>query len=183
MKIAKPTEQETNVFYNKYIDLVEQTDLISALRDNHDLVINLFSSIPPEIEVFRYDTNKWSIKEVLMHLIDFERYLTFKAFVSMRNDNETSLYHPDRDHYLLNAHSETRSLEDLIPEFSSVRSATISLFRHANTFQLTHTANHNQANHAISGRAIGFAITGHSIHHMQIISERYLRISRRSHES
>jgi hypothetical protein len=180
MKIAKPTEQETNVFYNKYIDLVEQTDLVSALRENHDLLINLFSSIPPEIEVFRYDANKWSIKEVLMHLVDFERYLAFKALVSMRNDIETPLYHPNRDHYLFNAHTETRSLVDLIPEFSSVRSATISLFKHANSSQLTHTTNHVQANHAISARALGFAIAGHSIHHMQIISERYLRLSKQT---
>ncbi|MHA4843930.1 DinB family protein [Flavitalea antarctica] len=183
MKITKPTEQETNVFYNKYIDLVEQPDLVGALRENHDKAVSLFSSIPPEIEVFRYDTNKWSIKEVLMHIIDFERYLFFKAFVSLRNDTVTHLHHPDRDHYLQNAHTETRSLTDLIPEFSAVRSATISLFRHANPFQLSHTVLHNNANHAISARAIGFAIAGHSIHHMRIISERYLRLSRRGHES
>ncbi|HTE26031.1 DinB family protein [Flavitalea sp.] len=182
MKIAKPAEQETNDFFRKYIDLVKHTDLLSALHENQESLTQLFSGIPSEIEVFRYDTNKWSIKEVLMHLIDFERYLTFKAFVSMRNDNETALNHPNREHYLFHAHTEKRSLNDLIPEFLSVRSATISLFQHTDLSQLTHTGNPINPNHAISGRAMGFALTGHSIHHMSIISERYLRLSNRSYE-
>ena len=114
-----------------------------------------------------------------MHIIDFERYLAFKAFVSIRNDMETLLNHPDRDHYNFNAHSETRSLTDLIPEFLSVRSATISLFQNAGISQLIQTASHLKEYHGISGRAIGFAIVGHSMHHMQIISERYLRLSGR----
>lgn len=177
MKIAKPAEQETNVFFNKYIDLVKHPDLLVALHENQDKMIRFFNAIPSEIEVFRYDTNKWSIKEVLMHLIDFERYFTFKAFVSMRNDNETALYHPGREHYLVNAYTETRSLADLIPEFISVRSSTISLFQHANISQLNHTGHHVNPNHAISARAMGFALTGHSIHHMQVISEKYLRLS------
>jgi hypothetical protein len=179
MKIAKPTEQETNDFFKKYIDLVKHTDLLTALHENQESLVELFSGIPSEIEVFRYDTNKWSIKEVLMHLIDFERYLTFKAFVSMRNDNETLLNHPNRENYLFHAHTETRSLNDLIPEFLSVRSSTISLFKHADLSQLTHTGNHANANHAISARALGFALAGHSIHHMQIINERYLRLSKK----
>jgi hypothetical protein len=179
MKIAKPAEQETNDFFKKYIDLVKHTDLVIALYENQESLVKLFSGIPSEIEVFRYDTNKWSIKEVLMHLIDFERYFAFKAFVSMRNDNETLLNHPNRENYLFNAHLETRSLNDLVPEFISVRSATISLFHHAHLSQLTHIGNHINPNHAISARAIGFAITGHCIHHMQIISERYLRLSKK----
>ena len=182
MKIAKPTEQETNDFFKKYIDLVKHTDLVTALLENQASLVKLFRGIPSEIEVFRYDTNKWSIKEVLLHLIDFERYFTFKAFVSVRNDSETPLNHPNRENYLFHAHSETRSLNDLIPEFLSVRSATISLFQHADLSQLTNTGNHINPNHAISGRAMGFALTGHSIHHMQIISERYLRLSSRSYE-
>ena len=182
MKIAKPTEQEMNDFYKKYIDLVRYTDLVTALQENQESLVELFSGIPSEIEVFRYDTNKWSIKEVLMHLIDFERYLTFKAFVSMRSDNETLLNHPDRDNYLFHAHSETRSLDDLVPEFLAVRSSTITLFQHADLSQLTHTGNHVNGNHAISARAIGFALAGHSIHHMQIINERYLRLRSRSYE-
>jgi len=175
--IAKPTEKESNQFFNKYVDLVTQDDLIKALQHNKEALLSLFSTIPPAIEVFRYDAHKWSIKEVLMHIIDFERYLSFKAFVSLRDDDNTMLFHPNRDHYLINAFTETRSLTDLLPEFVATRCATISLFQFANIEQLTNTVNHVNPNHAISARAIGFAIVGHSLHHMQIIRERYLRLS------
>ena len=174
--IAKPTERESNHFFNKYVDLVHEDDLLKALQQNKEALIALFRTIPPAIEVFRYDANKWSIKEVLMHVIDFERYLSFKAFVSLRNDRDTTLFHPNRDHYLVNAYTETRSLTDLIPEFIAVRSATISLFDFTNIAQLTNTVNHVNTNYAISTRAIGFAIVGHSLHHMQILKERYLRL-------
>jgi DinB family protein len=183
MNIAKPTGNESNSFYNKYVDLVTEADLVTALGMNMKAMVDLFETIPSEIEVFRYDTNKWSIKEVLMHIIDFERYIAFKAFVSLRNDIETVIYHPHRDKYLLNAYTETRTLADLVPEFVAVRSANISMFGHANLSQLPNIVNHENKNHAVSARTLGFAIAGHCIHHMQIISERYLRLSdlRRRH--
>jgi hypothetical protein len=174
MEISKPTEKEYNDFFKVYIDLVPTDNLLLALRESNDNLVKLFRNIPPEIEVFRYDTNKWSIKEVLMHIIDFERYMTFKAFVSLRNDHETILHHPKREHYLFNAGSEKRNLNDLIPEFISVRSATISLFQHSAVQQLSHIVNHANENHAISARALGFALVGHSLHHMEIIKERYV---------
>lgn len=178
MKISKPVGGEINTFYARYVDLVKEPDLLTALPENQQALISLFKDIPAEIEVFRYDTNKWSIKEVLLHIIDFERYFGFKAFVTLRNDRETVLNHPGRDHYLFNAHAETRSLADLIPEFISVRSATISLFRQAGLPSSASTGNHLQENHAVSARAIGFAIVGHSMHHMNTINERYLRQSK-----
>src|SRR3954462_14711669 len=110
MNIAKPTGNESNLFYNKYVDLVSEADLIPALQLNSKAMVDLFANIPSEIEVFRYDTNKWSIKEVLMHIIDFERYISFKAFVTLRNDLDTIVYHPNRDKYMWNSYTETRSL-------------------------------------------------------------------------
>lgn len=177
MNIAKPTGPESNPFYDKYVELVNEPDLIPALQVNGKAMIELFAGIPSEIEVFRYDTNKWSIKEVLLHIIDFERYLAFKTFVTLRNDVDTVIYHPQRDKYLSNAYPETRSLSDLVPEFVSVRSASISMFEHANFSQLTHITNHENINHAVSARTLGFSIAGHCIHHMKIISEKYLRLS------
>jgi DinB family protein len=177
MQIQRPAANEYNEFYQKYIDLVKQTDLLTALADNRDAIVHLIQSIPAAIEVFRYDTNKWSIKEVLMHITDFERYIAFKAFVSLRNDVDTVIYHPNREHYLYHSHTETRSLADLLPEFLSVRAATLSLFRHANISQLLHTGNHANTAHAVSSRALGFAIVGHTIHHMRVIREKYLRLS------
>jgi hypothetical protein len=177
MTISKPAPEEYNDFYQKYIDLVTQPHLIDALITNREAVLQLFQSIPAEIEVFRYDTNKWSIKEVLMHIIDFERYLSFKALVSLRNDVKTIVYHPNRDEYLFHSHPETRSLADIVPEFVSVRNATISLFEHAGSPQLSLVANHINNAHGISARALGFATAGHSIHHLKVIREKYLRLS------
>ena len=177
MKIPRPAQTEYNEFYQKYIDLITQDDLLVALAENRDALVRLFGSIPPAIEVFRYDANKWSIKEVLLHITDFERYLNFKAFVSIRNDKDTIISHPDREQYLFNSHTETRSIADLLPEFVSVRSSTISLFEHVNVAQLSNTGRHSNDVHAISARALGFAIAGHSVHHIRIIRERYLRLS------
>lgn len=174
MNISRPTEGEYALAYKVYLDLPPQNELIAALEVNNDELISLFRSIPTAIEVFRYDTGKWSIKEVLMHIIDFERYLSFKAFVSSRNDTTSVLYHPSRDHYLFNAGVEHRTLCDLITEFESVRAATISLFKSAPPSHLTKITSHVDKTHACSARAYGFCIVGHAIHHMQIIQEKYL---------
>ncbi|RYF90955.1 MAG: DinB family protein, partial [Chitinophagaceae bacterium] len=127
MTISRPIETEYNDFFKGYVNGVPQDDLITALRQTGEEVARVFKSIPPEIEVFRYDTNKWSIKEVLMHLADYERYFAFKALVALRNDTDTVLYHPKREHYLFNAGCEKRHLADLVPEFEITRAATISL--------------------------------------------------------
>ncbi|MET0243492.1 MAG: DinB family protein [Flavitalea sp.] len=174
MKILRPAVSEYTDFYLKYIDLVQDEELVTALEKNGHDVVRVFSDVPAEIEVFRYDTNKWSIKEVLMHIIDFERYFTFKAFVSMRNDLDTIIYHPKRDHYLFNSATEHRHLNDLLPEFTAVRSATISLYRNACEAQLKQAVKHENEAHVLSARALGFALTGHAIHHLNVIRERYL---------
>lgn len=175
MTISRPAETEYNDFFKGYVSIVPQEDLISALQQSGGEVAKVFRSIPPEIEVFRYDTNKWSIKEVLMHLVDYERYFSFKALVSLRNDTDTVLYHPKREHYLFNAGTEKRHLADLVPEFEITRAATISLFEHAAIPQLKNTGHHANDVHAISVRALGFAMAGHCMHHVKIIQERYMK--------
>jgi hypothetical protein len=113
-----------------------------------------------------------------MHIIDFERYLAYKAFVSLRNDHDTVLYHPKREHYIFHAGTETRNLVNLADEFKTVREATLSLFNNAGLGQLTLKAKHAGQQHVISARALGFALAGHSVHHMQIIKEKYLQHSK-----
>ncbi len=179
MQIVKPSEQEYNEFYKGYIDLVKADDLLTGLIEGNEEIVALFNSIPTEIEVFRYDAKKWSIKEVLAHIIDLERYLSYKAFVSLRNDLDTVLAHPKRDHYLFHTGTENRNIRDMVHEFKTVRSATISLFKNANLSQVTHIVNHVNPVHAISARALGFAIAGHGSHHVQIIRERYLKVNSR----
>ncbi len=174
MNISRPKDGECSPFYLRYLELPPHDELLTALEHNRLSMVRLFESIPPAIEVFRYDTGKWSIKEVLMHITDFERYLSFKAFVSLRDDNTTILYHPQRDRYLFNAGTEHRTLADLVPEFNTVRAATISMFQSAPPSHLSKLTNHADTAHACSARAYGFCMVGHAIHHMQIIEERYL---------
>ena len=97
--MERPTDNEYASAYQKYIDLVETGDYIELLDQNTDLTISFFKSIDTESENFRYAEGKWTIKEVLMHIIDTERGFSYRAIVCTRNDDKIPLYGMDEEFY------------------------------------------------------------------------------------
>ena len=162
---------EYNSYYQPYIDKVEDVELLGALKRNGQSVMSFLKSIDENKLCYRYAEGKWSIKEIILHLIDTERVFAYRALCIARNGKE-ELPGFDQDIFVLHSHADNRSIDDLLSEYESVRMSTVSLFASFNHKILTAIGIAN--NSQLSVRAAAFIILGHEKHHLQIINERYL---------
>ena len=169
--IAKPHIEDVNNYFSSYIDQVRETDLMLALENNLKTTVDFFESIPFEKEDYAYDVDKYSIKEVFIHLLDTERIVAYRALRFGRKD-ATDLAGYEDEQYVSTSNVKTRTLTDLIEEFKSVRQSTIFLFRHLSDESLDFKGRANK--NETSARICGWVIVGHTIHHCKVISERYL---------
>ena len=165
---------EHHEYFSKYLDLIPRgTDLYDGLVDDEERVIEFYSSIPFDKQNHRYEEGKWSIKEVLQHLIDTERIFSNRCFRIARRDL-TALPGFDQDIYVEPSNSDNKSMDDLISEFMAQRTATLSLVQSLSDEDLTFIGQANGAN--TSPRAVSFMNIGHSLWHERIIKERYLGV-------
>ncbi len=170
--MKKPDKEEYNPYFDRYISLVPEGDYIKLLRDNSNEIINFFERIPKEKHNYRYAEGKWSIKDILMHITDTERVMCYRALVAARGDNTTLLCNMEEDLYASNVDVTGRTLESILLEFRSLRTATELLFENLTDEAAKFTA--KTENHPITARAVGYVLIGHPVHHLQIIRERYL---------
>lgn len=171
-EIQKPKPGEYPPYASMYIDLIpDGGKLLTHLGNNFEATKKLVRSISGERLLFRYAAMKWTIKEVLVHIVDDERIYAYRALRFARND-KTELPGFDQDHFSLNSNANERSIEDILEEYSAVRKATITLFNGLSDQALLRkgTANNNQA----TVRALGYHIAGHELHHINIIKNKYL---------
>jgi uncharacterized damage-inducible protein DinB len=158
-------------FYKNYVKQIEETDLLQALRISGHRALELLHSIPEEKADYRYAEGKWSIRELLCHMIDAERIFTYRALRFARND-KTPLAGFEEKEYAPEANASGRSLQKIAAEMAHLRSATIDLFEGFTPEMLIRkgTANKNE----LSVVALGFIIAGHETHHCNVLKERYL---------
>lgn len=169
MKNLHPSEFAE--YYVQYINNVQCLDIVEALENNLDEVIDLVQDeIPEEKYKYRYQPKKWSIQEIIQHLIDAERIFAYRALRIARFD-QTPLAGFEEDDYVKVCNADHRSMEDLLQEFVLVRKSTIKLFESFTEEMLLHKG--TASNNPISVRAIGYIIPGHCIHHQNVIKERY----------
>ncbi len=158
-------------YFNNYISLVENEEINSILESQAKEAEEFFKSIPENKWSYRYAENKWTVKEVLQHIIDTERVFSFRALVFARKDPNTFSSFNENE-YAKNSCANTRNPEDLIEEFLAVRKSTQLLFKSFSEAQL-HSVG-KTSNYEMSVKAIGYMIAGHFVHHIQILKERYL---------
>lgn len=172
LKIDSPPEKsEYAPYYGKYVELVGDADVLSLLESNLAKSMDLLSKITEEKALFRYEEEKWSIKELLGHIIDTERIFMYRALRFARNDG-SPLAGFEQDDYIKNADFDSVALPDLISEFQAVRNSTISMFRN---FTLQAWSGSGIASeNSVSVKALAYLIAGHEIHHIAILRERYL---------
>ncbi len=158
-------------FYKNYVKQIEETDLLQALRISGHRALELVHSIPEEKADYRYAEGKWSIRELLCHMIDAERIFSYRALRFARND-KTPLAGFEEKEYAPEANASGRSLQKIAAEMAHLRSATIDLFEGFTPEMLIRkgTANKNE----LSVVALGFIIAGHETHHCNVLKERYL---------
>jgi uncharacterized damage-inducible protein DinB len=158
-------------FYKNYVKQVEESDLLQALRISGHRALELVHSIPKDKIDFRYAPAKWTIRELLCHMIDAERIFTYRALRFARND-KTPLAGFEENDYVPQANASGRSLERITAEMAHLRSSTIDLFEGFTPEMLTRKGTSN--NNELSVVALGFIIAGHETHHCHILKERYL---------
>ena len=168
--MSRPVLESLPVLLQDEIKLVEQDNLEDAFMKQQE-VVPFLQNIPVEKWNYRYAEGKWSIGEVIQHIIDAERILCNRALVIARKDTSTPLLSFDENHYGVAAKAANRSKEDIISELSAVQLSTLKLFESFDEEQLKTTGTVN--NYTIDVNALGFVICGHTVHHLNIIKERY----------
>jgi uncharacterized damage-inducible protein DinB len=170
--MQKPSSDEYATGYQKYFDLVPAGDYLSLLKQDTGETVGIFANIPDEKADFKYAAGKWSIKEVLMHIIDTERVFAYRGLAAARGDSATAHYRMDEELYARNVDVSQRALASLISEFKAVRVTTEQLFENVTDAQSKLSC--NIVTHPMTARAIGYFIIGHARHHVGIVKERYL---------
>ncbi|MFT3796673.1 DinB family protein [Flavobacterium sp.] len=171
MKTSEVGTNEYASYYQNYITKAGEVDLIEELEISVHRLIHFVREIPMDKFDYRYAEGKWTIKDILQHLIDAERIFSYRALRFARKD-QTPLASFEEDDYAREANGGRRSIQDLLTEVAVVRQSTLSLFKSfdAETLQRIGTASNNP----MSVRALGFVIIGHQNHHQQVFEERYL---------
>jgi hypothetical protein len=168
----RPQPGEYAPYYDRYISLVEGNDILAALDEQRRQMLLLLSGRTEADGDLRYAPEKWSLKEVLGHINDTERILSYRALRVARGD-ATPIEGFEQDDYVRNSFFALRPLADLIEDYIAVRRATVSLFR--NLDEPAWTRRGVAANKEVTVRALAYTIAGHELHHRRIIEEKYLK--------
>lgn len=174
-RIPKPVAGEHDPYFSTYIDRLEGENLMTELELQVGELIELCGDLSEAEARFRYGPDKWSIKEVLGHLIDTERVFAFRALWFARGET-AALPGFDQDEFVRQAEFNRRSLASLLAEFGDVRRSNLDLLSSFLDKDWERSGISNDAK--LSVRAIGYILAGHVIHHLEILRERYLRALR-----
>lgn len=158
-------------FYRNYVSFVEQLEMLPALKASAEAAQTLIGTIPEEKGIYRYAEGKWSIKELIGHMMDAERIFAYRALRFARNDH-TPLAGFEENNYAPEANAHARTLEQLVREMQNLRTTTLDLFSSFTPEMLTRTGTAN--NSLVSVVNIGYIIAGHETHHCSVLKQRYL---------
>jgi uncharacterized damage-inducible protein DinB len=172
--IPSPGKGEYPAYSEIYMELVDADGrVLQQMRDNFVRIKRLISGLPEEKLSYRYAEGKWSIKEVLVHLVDDERIFAYRALRYARHD-QTELPQFEQDDYAYYSRADDRSLVSIFEEYEAVRNSTIAMFNGFPEEALLRSGeNIGQVNRR-TVRAIAYHIAGHELWHLKIIRERYL---------
>jgi hypothetical protein len=175
MPMMNVPQNEYASFYEGYVDVAkkEYTAIVLGLEEQLNVVKLYFDGFPVNKEEFRYEVGKWTPKDIILHLIDAERIFAYRSLRIARND-KTPLPGFEENSYVDTAGANERSLASLVEEFTIVRNSTIALFQNFSEVQLQRTG--TASNASVSVRALGCIILGHTLHHLNVITTRYIAI-------
>ena len=169
-----PTRQEAvaAASFQGYIAKDDDTDVVKAIRRNTKEIRKLLKSIPAKKRGYAYAEGKWTIQELLQHIIDAERVFVYRALTFARRDASV-LPGFDENTWAANVNKTPRKWKDLVEEFKTLRAGTELFFSSLTDEDLLFTGNAN--NNPANALAMGYVAAGHAKHHMLIIKERYLK--------
>ncbi|MFZ0455107.1 MAG: DinB family protein [Ignavibacteriaceae bacterium] len=169
--MRRPETNEYAPYYEGYIKNVIGNDPLRNLENQFQEIQSLLQSLPEEEANFAYSEGKWTVKEVLGHMIDTERIMGYRALCISRKEKQ-SLPGFEQDDYVKEANFKQRTISNLLEDYRTVRKSTISLFKNftENMFNLRGAANGKD----VTVLALLYIIAGHEQHHLKILKERYL---------
>lgn len=157
-------------FYRAYVEVLGQGDLVPLLLQTGDEFIEFGRGLSEAQGAYRYAEEKWSIKEVIQHVIDSERIFTYRALRFARND-KTEISGFEQNDYVPESNADARSIHSLMTEFTNVRASTVDLFTSFTEEMRSRSGISN--NVEMSVEALGYIMSGHLRHHLNVIHERY----------
>jgi uncharacterized damage-inducible protein DinB len=166
----KPKSGDYNPYYHRYISLIGDDDIIDVLEEQRKTSEKFLKTFTEEQGNYSYADGKWTMKEVLGHVIDTERIMAYRALAFARNE-EQSLPGFEQDDYVAESNFNKRSLIDMISEFRTVRESNIILFKSFDDEILKRRGTASESE--ITVLALIFIIAGHEKHHMKILREKY----------
>jgi uncharacterized damage-inducible protein DinB len=158
-------------YFKNYVKQIEETDLLQALRISGHRMVEVVHSIPATKQDFRYAEGKWSVRELLCHVIDAERIFAYRALRFARND-KTPLEGFEENDYAPQANAQHRALNSIADEMARLRASTIDLYQSFSPEMMLRKG--SASKNEISVMALGFIIAGHETHHRKVLIERYL---------
>ncbi|MBV6646741.1 MAG: DinB family protein [Cyclobacteriaceae bacterium] len=168
--MSKPALDQVPEFYQNYVRQVPEGEVVPLLEQCGSTFLEYLHTIPEEKGDFAYADGKWTIKQLLLHIIDAERVFCYRAMRFSRND-KTDLPGFDQDAYVIESKAEARPLDQLITEYDSVRQASISLFKGLSEAQLHFKGTAN--GYVFDASMTGYILIGHQVHHYTIMKDRY----------
>ena len=168
--MSRPLENEYAPYYQNYVSQAPEEDILPAMRSQVDALDVLLEGVAPDRETYRYAEGKWSIRELVGHLIDGERMFGYRVLCIARGETQ-NLPGFDQDQYMLTAPFDRIDLEDLLSEFRLVRLSNIAMLRTLDEAAWMRMGMANDS--AVSVRALVYIMVGHVRHHMNVLRERY----------
>jgi len=172
--IAKPKPGDYPAYADMYISLLpDDGRILEHLWDNFLATRSFIQSLPEERLTYRYAPGKWSIKDILVHVVDDERIFAYRALRFARNE-QANLIGFDQDEYARHAQGDARSVASIFSEFEAVRRSTITLYENLPADALDRMGHGTGTANDATVRALVYHIAGHELHHMMVIRERYV---------
>lgn len=168
--LTRPSQSEYSDYYHRYVQCVPDDNVIPYLAVQLEAVDALLGHLSDEQADTRYSLDKWTVKEVVGHMSDTERIMSYRMLRIARGDT-TPLASFDQDDYVRAARSRVRTIGELLDEFYAVRASTLALSRGIDEVAWTRTG--VASNVSVSARALAYIIAGHAAHHLNVLWERY----------
>ena len=171
VRMTRPEPDESAEYYHAYIARVPDGDILETLARQHQEFVSRLRRIPEERGDHRYAEGKWTVKELIGHLVDTERVLGFRALAFARGDR-TPLPGFEQDDYVERGNFADRTMADLTEEFESLRNSHLVLLRSFSDgiWMRRGTASGCE----FTTRSVAWILAGHVMHHAEVLEERYL---------
>lgn len=168
--LSRPNEQEYDPYFERYVSLVPEGDFLELLGMQTQETRAFFEKLSEETANYSYAPGKWSIKEVLGHIMDTERVFAYRTLCIARGEQQP-LPGFDQNTYAAGAAYDRIPLSNVVQHYTALRVSTFFLFEQIPDEAWTRTGISNQK--PISLRSLAYIIAGHERHHLQVISEKY----------